>query len=214
MLVRCQTKNQHLRFARTLIARLARMRTLLRTLSIVAVALAFAGCKSKGDAVVDETFDEPVYTRVGMRFDMKRGRYLMYSTNYIGMPHYLPPNTELTLRGVNRKGIELRNADGDEFFISYVSKHSKMPIGEWRETNFSSMPVTLPNSLTDDERDAISSGDVRPGMSRQALFLALGYPPKSTNPSLDANTLIYETHRMRRRSIVLDGDDKVASIGR
>ena len=188
------------------------MRTLLHSFSLVALALC-ASCKSSGDAVAEELLNTPVYTRVGMHFDANRGRFLMYSSNYISMGHYLPPGTQLTLTKVSRKGFELTDDDGSNYVISYVPKHSMMSMAEWREQHFSESPVSLPESLTDDERDAIRSGEVRKGMSREAVFLAIGYPPKSNNASLQSDVLKYELRRFMSRSIRFDNDDKVEQIG-
>tara|TARA_R110002096_G_scaffold40525_7_gene110089 strand:- start:1212 stop:1784 length:573 start_codon:yes stop_codon:yes gene_type:complete len=189
------------------------MRTLFRSFSLVALALC-ASCKSSGDAIAEELLNTPIYTRVGMHFDNNRGRFLMYSSNYISMGHYLPPGTQLTLTKVSRKGFELTDDDGSNYVISYVPKHSIMPMAEWREQHFSESPVLLPESLTDDEREAIRSGEVRNGMSREAVFLAIGYPPKSNNPSLQSDVLKYELRRFMSRSIRFDNDDKVEQIGR
>lgn len=188
------------------------MRTLLRSLSLATLALAVS-CKSSGDPVAEELLDTPVYTRVGMHFDERRGRFLMYSSNYISMAHYLQPGTKLTLKKVSNKGFELVDDDGSDYVISYVQKHSKMPMAEWREQHFSESPAKLPDSFTDDELDGIQNGEVRVGMSRAAVFLAIGYPPKSTNPSMQSKILKYELRRFMSRSIRFDGDDKVVQTG-
>ena len=191
------------------------MRTTLRLLSLFAMVVAAASCKSSqaSDAVATELLNTPVYTRVGMHFDAKRGRYVMETTNYISVPTYVPPGTRMTLQKVTNKGYELTGDNGSEYVINFVSKHSLMTMEEWREQNFSSSPVELPATLTDDERDAIAAGEARVGMSREAVFLAIGYPPKSTNPSLSQSVLTYEFRRFMRRSIRFDDNDKVDKIG-
>lgn len=188
------------------------MRTLLRSLSVVALALV-ASCKSKGDPIATELIDTPVYTRVGMHFDTKRGQFLMYSTNYIDMAHYVPPGTKMTLRKVSSRGFELTDDDGSNYVISYVPKHSMVTLAEWREQHFSEQPVEMPEGLTADEKDAIEQGEVRKGMTRRAVFLALGYPPKSNNPSLQSPVLKYEWRRFVSRSIGFDDQDQVDRIG-
>ncbi|MFT4515831.1 MAG: hypothetical protein ACI89X_003935 [Planctomycetota bacterium] len=190
------------------------MRTLLRSLSLVALALV-ASCKSSGDPVATELLDTPVYTRVGMRFDASRGRFLMHSTNYIGMAHHLQPGSKLTLKKASRKGFELVDDEGSTYVINYNLKHSLMPMAEWREQHFAEIPEKLTDVYTDDELDAIQSGQVREGMTRAAVFLAIGYPPKSNNPSMNAKVLKYEVRRpFISRSIRFDGDDKVEQVGR
>lgn len=192
------------------------MRTLLQSISLFALVLATAGCKSGGggDPAAQELLDTPVYTMVGMHFDAKAGKYLMQSTNYIGVPNYVPPGTKMILKQVNGKGLQLTGEDGTDYVISFNSKHSMMTIGEWRELHFSSQPVELPATLTEEERDAIANGQARVGMSREALFLAIGYPPKSNNPSNDAKVLKYEVRRpFISQNIRFDDNDKVEQVG-
>lgn len=194
------------------------MKTLLRTLSIVALALAAAGCKSSrsSDQISDQLLDTQVYTRVGMHFDVKRGRYVMLSTNYISLPVYLPPGAQLTLTQKGRKGFTLVDDEDTEYVIEYVAKHSMISMDKWFDMHFSSTPVQLPESLTDEERDAITEGVARPGMTRSAVFLALGYPPKSNNPSLQADSLHYSTRRpfVPGRRLHFDDNDVVSRITR
>lgn len=192
------------------------MKTLLRTFSIVALALAAASCKSSrgSEQIADELLDTQVYTKVGMHFDTKRGSYVMASTNYIGVPIYLPPGSPLTLTKKGRRGFTLLGDEDIEYVIEYQPKHSMMSMDEWYDMHFSSTPVQLPESLSDDERDGIAEGVARPGMSRAAVFLALGYPPKSTNPSLKAKSLRYEARRFVWRRVLFDDNDVVSKITR
>lgn len=190
------------------------MKTLLRSLTFVAAALLVAGCKSRNREILPaEAVNQPVYTKVGMRFDTKRGRYLMYSTNYLSMPTFVPMGTQLTLEGMTGRSITLRDGDGNQYYIDYVAKHSQMPITEWKERHFSDTPVAMPEGLSEVDRAGIESGEIRRGMSRDAVFLAVGYPPKSTNPSETANTLTYEWRRFVSRSVRFDGEDKVDQVG-
>jgi len=131
------------------------MKALLRTFSIVALALAAASCKSSrgSDQISDELLNTQVYTKVGMHFDAKRGRYVMASTNYISVPIYLPPGSELTLTKKGRGGFTLIDGEDTEHVIEFRPKHSMMTMGKWYDMHFSSMPVQLPESLTNEERD-------------------------------------------------------------
>ena len=70
-------------------------------------------------------------------------------------------------------------------------------------------PIELPDSLNEAERGAIERGVYEAGMSRDAVFLAIGYPPKSLNPSESASLLSYEARRFVRRNIQFGDDDRV-----
>ena len=89
-----------------------------------------------------------------------------------------------------------------------------MPIAEWYDLHFSTVEVQLPESLTDLERQSIAEGVARPGMSRSAVILALGYPPKSINPSLKAASWRYDARRFVSRRVHFDDNDVVSKISR
>lgn len=192
------------------------MRTLLRTLSLVALTLTAVGCRSSrgSERISDELLDTTVYTKVGMHFDAQRGRHVMHSTNYIGVPIYLPPGSQLTLTKKGRKGFTLVDSEDIEHVITWQPRHSMMSMDKWYDMHFSATPVRLPEGLTEQERNAISEGVAEIGMSREAVFLALGYPPKSNNPSLRSKSLKYETRRFFARRITFNDEGAVTKISR
>ena len=185
---------------------------------LLVIGLSSAACRSTGDAVdtgAAVSAGDTVYTKVGMHFDFRNGQYLMYSTNFIGMPHYRPPNTQFTLVSSNRRRLVLRDAEGAEYTISWTPKHhGDMTRGEWTDRHFSGTPVQLPGGLSAAERDAIARGEGEAGMSRAALFLAIGYPPRTLTPSDDGAVLTYQTNRFVRRSFELDDRGRVRAVGR
>jgi len=197
------------------------MRTLIVTLSLVASSLVVGGCKSSGVASTPGEGDptpiptgEAMYTRTGMHFDTKDGKYVMYSTNYVGLNKYLPPGTRLTYEGTSRNSLTFKDDDGSSYVIEFVPKHSLMSLAEWQAQQFSTAPEALPDGLTDDERAAIAEGVARPGMSRQAVLLALGHPPKALSPSEKDTVLTYERKRFVRYTVRFGADDKVVDLSR
>ncbi len=195
-----------------------RNKTLARFgLALLCLCLTIAACRSTGtsDTSASVGTGETVYTRVGMHFDYRGAKYVMYSTNYIGMPHYFPPGTKFTMQGQDSRRIELRNADGLEFVITWTPKHhGSLTRAEWTDRHFAKSPVTLPSGLSAAERDAIGRGVGEAGMSRRALFLAIGYPPKSLTPTEDDRILTYQSNRFIRRTFEFGDDDRVKLLGR
>ena len=191
------------------------MTTLART-KLAALAVALASCRSTlgSEQIPDELLGSEVFTRVGMHFDTKRGRYVMASTNYISMPIYLPPGSALTLTKKSDRGFTLVNEEGTEHIIEFRPKHSMMPIHEYYELHFSSSPLQLPASLSEEDLDNIAEGVVRPGMSRAAVFLAIGYPPRSITPSPKAASLRYDARRFISMCLHFDDNNAVRKITR
>jgi hypothetical protein len=62
------------------------------------------------------------------------------------------------------------------------------------------------------DRQGIAQGTALVGMSKHGVTLAMGYPPKHVNPSLESNRWIYWRHRFNRIAVVFDADGRVASI--
>ncbi len=189
------------------------MKPLLGCLLLAVIGIASTSCKAnRSDPAVTELLSKKVYTRVGMHFETRRGRFVMYSNNYISTPNYVPPGTELTLKKVSAKVVELIDGSGSDYQIRYSPQMSKMQMAAWRKQHFSSQPLFLPEDLTGQERQAIVLGEARPGMSRAAVFLAVGYPSPSINDSLQAKSLIYEMRRSLSCSIKFDERDRVGKI--
>ena len=89
-----------------------------------------------------------------------------------------------------------------------------MSAGEWLRRNFAPARIELPPGLTDAELHAIADGRVAYGMSREAVFLAIGYPPKSLSPSKRDDLLTYEWKRWRPYRVGFGDDDRVTRLGR
>ncbi|MCB9877870.1 MAG: hypothetical protein H6835_09740 [Planctomycetes bacterium] len=194
------------------------MRTLLLKLSLAALALFASGCKSGDDAVGIPGMQagKSLYTQVGMHFDFKGGKYVARSTNYLGLPRYAPPGTHLTYQGMHRDTLLLTDDNGSEYQIEFEPKHSLMPLAEWMAQQFGDAAPAIPEDLTDEERRALETGEIAVGMSRAALFLVAGYPPRSNNPTMQENMLRYEVRRIPplRRDVRFGDDDRIVDISR
>lgn len=184
-------------------------------LSLVGLSVALTGCRSaRGPVEGVPAVGTVLYSNVGMHFDAHRGSNRAYSTNHIELATFKPAGTRFELVEQNRKYLTLRDEDGTDFHLYWVQKHSRMPMGEWVDRQFSTAPLELPAELSEKERAAIAAGKVEPGMSRTAVTLAVGYPPASLTPNLDADTWVYEARRFVSRRVTFDAEDRVSSYGR
>ena len=59
----------------------------------------------------------------------------------------------------------------------------------------------------------IETGTVEPGMTREQVLMAIGYPPAHRTPSLDSPTWVYWQNRWATMEVVFDGN-KVARVVR
>ena len=174
-------------------------------------ALAFG--KSKDVELERKWLGKTVHPKVNIHAEAKGGDYHFYSTNHIGLPVVIPVGADLVVVEVEASDITFRySKENVALKLEYVEKHNRMPIGAWLDREFSMTPVALPSGLTDKERDAIKKGEAQVGMSREALFLAIGYPPASLTPSDKASHLIYEKKRFNKVEFIFDDKDHLLTI--
>jgi len=135
--------------------------------------------------------------------------YVHRTTNYrIG--ELVPVNTPVRLLSRDDDTINLRLPDGSELCIENIEDYSGETIeGIFRRT-LQTRPVDL-SVFTQEERGAILSGEVEVGMTRAAVLVALGYPPKHKTPSLQGNRWRYWKGRTDTFLVTFEGD-KVLSI--
>lgn len=137
----------------------------------------------------------------------------MYSTNHIGLPKYFAPGSKFTARNVGGSRLELVAEDGSAIKVEFVARHHPdLNFETWMERELSLTPVELPDNLNDKERAAIQEGRYEVGLSRAALFLAIGYPPTTLSPTLSDPTLKYEVKRFSSISFSFDAQDRISDI--
>ena len=66
---------------------------------------------------------------------------------------------------------------------------------------FGALPVDLSN-FSDGERELIHEGKVELGMSKEAVILSRGYPPKHRTMSLNSDTWRYWKNRFDSRNFI------------
>jgi hypothetical protein len=77
--------------------------------------------------------------------------------------------------------------------------------------------ITSPNpvsyeGLSEIDRQGIQEGKALPGMSKQGVMIALGYPAKHMTPSTDLNKWIYWKGRFNKLAVEFSTEGKVVSI--
>lgn len=122
----------------------------------------------------------------------------------------VPVNTEVVLINQDDDDIELRMIDGTKLDLENIEPFSGEKIdGIFRRT-LSAKKVDL-SPFSEEEKRAILSGEVEVGMSRAAVLVALGYPPKHKTPSLQGNQWRYWQNRFNTFVVIFEGD-KVKAI--
>lgn len=185
-------------------------------LLVLVFGVLLMACKAGGGtASTNRWAGQTVYTKVGLRVEpTKKGDgFHAYSTNHIGVSKHLPAGTKFTARDVGGSKIVLVAEDGAVVTIDFVRKHDPgMTFDAWLDRELSTSPVDLPTDLDAKERAAIQEGRYEVGMSRAALFLAVGYPPATLSPNLEDASLKYEIKRFNSIVFTFDANGRISDI--
>lgn len=156
---------------------------------------------------------QTVYARVCLHTEWREGAYVGASTNFVGTPDVFPPGHAFRVREYDDSPLGLEDlASGKRVNITFNEKHTQMPFSAWFAEHFSDKKPTLPASLTEAERKAVTACKAEVGQSRQTLFLAWGYPPASLTPNRTGAVLTYQLKRFDRVQVHFDEKGRVKSL--
>ena len=151
-----------------------------------------------------------VYTLTDLHPDEER--MILYTANF-QQPGLIPICSEITFveRGDDWMKFKVK-ATGKEY--EYASHEaSAEPFVENLERYFGAECPTLQlDTLTPDEREAVRTGTVVTGMRKEAVILAIGYPPRRDTPSLDKTMWMYWRSRARSFYVEFDKNGKVVKV--
>lgn len=175
------------------------MRMLNRMMFFVLLMLTLTSCKKTLQP--DEL---PAHINIGDRyytqFVIRYEKNAHVTTNY-RRGASIPVNTQVTLLNITSKTIEVEVPDMRQpLLIKSLKKHTGDDITQAFDKLFSVKKLNLRkfNSL---ERKYIKQGVVKKGMRRGAVIAAIGYPPITETPSLNANRWVYWSGRFNRFNV-------------
>lgn len=174
-------------------------------LIVFVAALSLVGCRSSSltGEFAGRATDTDYYTRYSLQYE--KGKHV--TTNYrTGI--LLPANSKVTFVAGNNKRLKLRLENGTELLVDNVAKHTGESMEQAFDKLLSPTPLDL-GQFTDSEREAIALGQVRKGMSRDAVLTAMGYPPVTGTPTLESRTWKYWRNRWATFLIVFDDQWRV-----
>lgn len=185
---------------------------------VLAVAL-FAGCAHGARDVSPATLGSlipslagatHVYTLTNLHPDDER--MVLYTANF-QQPGFIPICSEVTLLRLADDWLTLKvNATGKEFEYDSHAASAEPFIANVQRYFGPECPTAKLDALTPEERDAVRRGVVRPGMRKEAVLLAIGYPPLRDTPSLDRPMWKYWYSRMRSFMVEFDAAGKVVGV--
>jgi len=125
---------------------------------------------------------------------------------------FIPVNTpiEVTNEG-GWSGLKFKLKDSSVTLKLKNSRHSGLSDEQWAEKHFGEHKVNL-NKFSKSERDAIESGAVKVGMSKDAVIVSRGYPPAHKTPSLKSSSWLYWNTKWDKIRVDFDSKGKVSRI--
>jgi hypothetical protein len=134
-----------------------------------------------------ESADDSIYyTRVG--FSHQKGTHR--TTNYL-LGTRVEVNTEVEVLKKKKSTISIRIVStNQQVKIQNVENFSGEDIDGIFERMFSREATDL-TAYSPEQVENIMAGNFEPGMTKEEIILAIGYPPKHKTPSLDRNAWRY-----------------------
>src|SRR5690242_4853042 len=126
---------------------------------LIVLAFAFSTYAAKPKGIATSTpKDQILYTQFSLFYE--ENRYL--TTNY-RKGILVPVNTEVSFVSANKNTIEVKLPDGQKLVIENIKDYSGEEIDGIFTRTFAVQPIDL-SQFTEDEKNAIMSGEVKIGM--------------------------------------------------
>jgi len=179
-------------------------------LAVLALFLLVSGVSAAKDSIDSMIGKKGVYTLVNLHPDEQRAK--LYAVNYqqLGL---IPLCTEVRILELKKKRMKFEvKKTGKEYAYDY----HKAAVDDFR-THLEQIFGKACNSakvakMSKVDQKGIKKGRALPGMTRQGVIFAMGYPPKHQTPDLDADTWLYWQNRWNRVAVEFDDKGKVEGI--
>jgi len=176
---------------------------------IAAVLLSLlAGCSGRdGESAAPILPAGELYTLVNLHVDPKGNR--IFTTNYQSAI-LLPLCTRVQVIEQSGKAVRFRSVEQGVEYTYLRTKHLVASFADHLAKVFGdecvSSRVAAMNQI---DRDGIAAGRAVPGMSKDAVILAMGFPPDHANPNLESDLWTFWRNKFVR--MVVHFSDGVVS---
>ena len=129
-----------------------------------------------------------------------------------GNGHFILPVNSAVEFGSYRKGLTIKNlTDGRKIFFEFSQRNMGMSESQYIELIASPQKVYL-TGLSGIDQKGIKVGKAYPGMTKNGVRIALGYPAAHKTPSLENSTWIYWQNRFKSMAVEFGKNGKVIAI--
>lgn len=138
--------------------------------------------EEEGSSAKSVNEGQTLYTQTNIWYEKPMKILILFHAGAI-----LPVGTKVTIDDMSGKALEFTREDGMKFRI-YTKKYYKLTGEEMAKLLFGKKnPMAKGgkfHKFSKMERRQIKLGQIKKGMSRQAVIMAYGYPPTHVNPSI------------------------------
>jgi hypothetical protein len=125
----------------------------------------------------------------------------------------IPVNSAVDIKPSRRSLTIVVKETGKTIDFEYDKDRMAMSAEDYINVISSTSPVSV-DKLSKIDRKGIADGKAYPGMSKDGVRIALGYPAAHRTPSLNGNSWTYWTNRFGNYTVEFDKSGKVTSIKR
>lgn len=163
---------------------------------------------------------ESVFLKYNVHTQLKVGRngeqnFNASYANYTnpGSGHVvIPAGSEIAILKTSRKEFSFSvTADGKVVDFEFHEPRMGMSVGQYIERITSPAPVSF-DGFSEQDRAGIAAGKASPGMTKEGVMSALGYPAAHRTPSLESSTWVYWTNRFKTIAVEFDQQGIVKSL--
>jgi len=184
--------------------------TLLLSIAFAAT-LSFTGC---GAAAVTPANQQAVDAHQKMYTQRNMwGQPSRIDTTNFSVGGLIPVNSIIFYNEINSKQLRFEY-NGKSFYLRNIANHSQTNLDEMLARYFATTQVDL-SKFSVKEQNAIKSGKVEVGMSKEAVLVSRGFPPAHATPDLSMNDWTYWKFQRGYASdtiIYTFSDNKISSI--
>lgn len=160
---------------------------------------------------IDTLIRKPgVYTLTNLHPDENRSK--LYATNY--QQHGLIPlctEVELLERGRKRLVFRIKSSGREYYYDNHRNAREdfRINLAKYFGTDCKKNQIA---KLGKTDQSGIKQGRALVGMTKQGVIYAIGYPPLSHTPTLEATTWKYWTNRFNTIDVVFSSDGVVTRV--
>ncbi len=169
-------------------------------LAIVLSAQVVSAASKLKSGSASVTKGQILYTQFALYYEDKEHLTTNYRKGIL-----VPVNTEVTFVKSSSKSIVVKLPSGENLVVANVEAFSGENIEGIFKRTFSTEKVDL-SKFTAEEQKAIALGEPKAGMSKAAVIVATGYPPRHRTPSLENSDWRYWRNRFATFVVHFDGD--------